>query len=90
MDIKICQGMGASDADSKLLCSSGMNGCPPQVFRVLSAELPYEILQPYNTYCNIRLRQNSPLDLILTYMDDSSEHKTANNTKRMYCYYYPC
>ena len=45
--------MGSGDADPTLLCSSGMKGCPPQVFRVLYAELPCQTLQLYNTNCYI-------------------------------------
>ena len=32
-------------ADPTLLSSSGVKGCPPQVFRVLYAELPCQTLQ---------------------------------------------
>ena len=70
-----------SDADPKLLCSSRMNGCPPQIFRVLCAELSCQTFQLYNTNCNIWLRQNNSLDLVLTYMGNSSKSKLANNTK---------
>ena len=45
-DIKIYQGVtiGPGHADPMLICSSGMKGCPPQVFRVLYAEVPYQTL----------------------------------------------
>ena len=51
----MCQGatMGSRNTDSKLLCSSGMKVCPPQVFRVLSAELGCQTLHLFNTNCNI-------------------------------------
>ena len=58
---------GFRDADPKLLCSLGMKVCPPRVFRVLSAEVPSQTLQLYNTNWNIWLRQNNSLDLVLTY-----------------------
>ena len=79
----------ARDADPKLLYSSGMKGCPAQVFRVLCSKLPCQTLQLYNMNCNISLRQNSSSDLISTYMDNSSKYKTTNNNK-MICCYYPC
>ena len=66
--------MGTRDTDPKLLCPSGMKGCPPQVFRVLCAELPCQTLKIVN--CNIRLRQNNSLDLVLIYM------VIAANTKK--------
>ena len=44
---------GFRDADPKLLCSLGMKVCPPHVFRVLSAEVPSQTLQLYNTNWNI-------------------------------------
>ena len=89
MDIKIYQSVtiGSGDADSTLLWSTGMKGCPPQVFRVLYEELPCHILQLYNKNCKIWLRQNNSIDLVLTYMDNSIKYKIANNTKRIYCYY---
>ena len=91
LDIKICWYVteGSRDADPKLLCSSGMKGCPPQVFRVQCAELFCQILQLYNTNCNIWLRQNNSSDLVLTYMDNTSKYKILNNSKRTYCCY-PC
>ena len=45
--------MGSGDADPTLLRSSGMKGCPPQVSRVLYAELPCQTLQLYSTNCYI-------------------------------------
>ena len=57
---------GFRDADPKLLCSLRMKVCPPHVFRALSAEVPSQTLQLYNTNWNIWLRQNNSLDLVLT------------------------
>ena len=77
----MCQGvtMGSRNTDSKLLCSSGMKVCPPQVFRVLSAELGCQTLHLFNTNCNIWLIQNNSLDLVLTYMDNGiSAYSPAN------------
>ena len=45
--------MDSRDADPKLLCTSRMKGCPPQVYRVLYAELPCQALKLYNTNCHI-------------------------------------
>ena len=80
--------MGSGYADPMLLYSSGMKECPPQVFRVLYAELPCQTLQLYSTNCYISLRQNNSLDSVLiTDMDNSSKYKVANNTEMIYCYY---
>ena len=84
LDIKICHQrvtMGSGDADTKLLCYSGMKGFPPPVFSALCAELPGQAIQLYKTNCNIWLRPNSPLGLVLKYIDNSSKYKIANNTK---------
>ena len=45
--------MGSNKAAPMLLCSSGMKGCRPQVFRVFYAKLPSQTLQLYNTNCYI-------------------------------------
>ena len=79
--------MGSGDADPTLLFSSGMKGYPPQVFRALYAELTCQTLQLYDANCNIWLRQNNSLEIVLTYMDNSNKCKIANNTKKIYCYY---
>ena len=78
---------GSGDAYPTLLCSLGMKGCPPQVFRALIAEVPCQTLQLYNTNYYIRVKQNNLLDSVLTYMDNGSKYKIANNTKRIYCYH---
>ena len=41
--------MGSCDADATLLCSSGVTGCLPTVFRALYAERPCQTLQLYLT-----------------------------------------
>ena len=43
--------MASGDADPMLICSSGMKGYSPQVFRVLYTELPCQTLQLYYTNC---------------------------------------
>ena len=83
LDIKICHQrvtMGSRDADTKLLCYSRMKGFSPLVFSALCAELPGQAIQLYKRNCNIWLRPNSPLGLVL-YMNNSSKYKIANNTK---------
>ena len=47
---------GSGDAYPTLLCSLGMKGCPPQVFRALIAEVPCQTLQLYNTNYYIRVK----------------------------------
>ena len=47
--------MGSRNADPKLLRSSGMKGCPPQVFRVFCVELPCQTLwlRPSQIACTV-------------------------------------
>ena len=46
--------MGSNKAAPMLLCSSGMKGCRPQVFRVFYAKLPSQTqIVIFNTNCYI-------------------------------------
>ena len=76
MDIKLYQGitMGSGDADPTLLCSSRIKGFQGSLCRTSLSD----------TSCTTRIviseaKKNS-LNLVLTYMDNSSKYKITKNT----------
>ena len=80
--------MGSGDADAMLFCSSGMKGCPPQVLRgSLCRTFLSDTATVQHELIYLTKAKNNSLDLVLTYMDNSSKYKIANNTKRIYRYY---
>ena len=68
--------MGSRNADPKLLRSSGMKGCPPQVFRVFCVELPCQTLwlRPSQIVCTVTTACNVHANLCMALTQNTIEN----------------